>query len=570
MTELVLDVAPDVALPVDLVTESNGILGKKGSGKTSAGVVLYEEMYRAGVPVIALDPKGDWYGIRASASPDGGLPVPVFGGQHGDIALEPTAGALIADLIVRENLSCVLDVSEFSKAELQRFTTAFADRLYRAAERTPMHLILEECHEYIPQFVTGADAKMVGAWEKLVKLGRFKGIGVSLLSQRAASVNKNVLTQVDNLFIMRTTSAQDRAAIKGWIEYQANSADILSTLAGLATGECWLYQPARDEPFRFRFRMRHTYDAGQTPKVGEVRVAPTNVASVDLTAIAKAMAGTVGETKTDDAAELRQQIGQLKRQLAATTSPTPAPPEIVHVPILTGDAVESVRQQIDAARDIIQLLDETREHFAKAAQTLADLVMPARPVTAAAPAATPPSRLPAPAPGTRSVHQTGEGLHLRSGAHRMVEALGRMAPLRLTKSQWGTVAKLKTSGGTWSTYIGDIRRAGLLDENSVGYTLTDAGFDYLGGRPEPMNPVELQDHYRSILRSGATKMLDALIEAYPAGLTKDELGLASDISTSGGTFSTYVGDLTRNGLAERRAGEIFATEILMRGAEVQR
>ncbi len=141
-----------------------------------------------------------------------------------------------------------------------------------------------------------------------------------------------------------------------------------------------------------------------------------------------------------------------------------------------------------------------------------------------------------------------------------------MAPLRLTKSQWGTVARLKTSGGTWSTYLGDIRRAGLLDENSVGYTLTDAGFEYLGERPEPMTAVELQDHYRSILRAGAAKMLDALISSYPAGLTREELGAAADISTAGGTFSTYLGDLTRNGLAERSNGEVRATDILMRGA----
>lgn len=35
-----------------------------------------------------------------------------------------------------------------------------------------------------------------------------------------------------------------------------------------------------------------------------------------------------------------------------------------------------------------------------------------------------------------------------------------------------------------------------------------------------------------------------------------------------GTFSTYLGDLTRNGLAERRSGLIVATDILMHGAEL--
>jgi hypothetical protein len=148
----------------------------------------------------------------------------------------------------------------------------------------------------------------------------------------------------------------------------------------------------------------------------------------------------------------------------------------------------------------------------------------------------------------------------------MVEALGRMAPLRLTKGQWGMVAKLKTTGGTWSTYFSEIRRAGFLDETQAGFTLTDAGFAYLGGRPDPMTAAELQDHYRTILRSGAVKMLDALIAAYPNGLTKDEIGAAAEIATTGGTFSTYLSELVRNQLAEREGGTYRATEILMHGA----
>lgn len=87
-----LRVAEDVYLPLDIITSSNGILAKKGAGKTSAAVVLLEEMHQVGVPVIVVDPKGDWYGVRTSA--DGrspGLPIPILGGRHGDIPLDATA-----------------------------------------------------------------------------------------------------------------------------------------------------------------------------------------------------------------------------------------------------------------------------------------------------------------------------------------------------------------------------------------------------------------------------------------------------------------------------------------------
>ena len=63
-------------------------------------------------------------------------------------------------------------------------------------------------------------------------------------------------------------------------------------------------------------------------------------------------------------------------------------------------------------------------------------------------------------------------------------------------------------------------------------------------------------------------MLDALIDAYPRSLTKEELGAAAEITTTGGTFSTYLSDLTRNGLARKTATGIVATDILIHGAQL--
>ena len=164
---------------------------------------------------------------------------------------------------------------------------------------------------------------------------------------------------------------------------------------------------------------------------------------------------------------------------------------------------------------------------------------------------------------------SANGILAKTGAGKTSAAVVLLEEmlLRLTKSQWGTVSHLKTSGGTWSTYLSDIRRAGFIDESAAGYTLTEAGFDYLGARPAPLTPRELQDHYRGLLRRGAATMLDALIDAYPDALSRDALGAAADISTAGGTFSTYLSDLTRNGLARKVESGIIATEILIHGSE---
>lgn len=561
-----LHVAEDIDLPLELITSSNGILAKKGAGKTSAAVVLLEEMHQVGVPVIVVDPKGDWYGIRTSASGDRpGLPLPVLGGRHGDIPLDATTGELVADLLVDQQLSAILDVSEFTKAELRRFLKAFGDRFYRRADRTPTHLFLEECHEYLPQQVRGEDAALVETWQRIVKQGRFKGLGVTMASQRSAAVNKDVLTQIDNLFVMRTTAPQDRDAIKAWIDVHADSKSILADLPTLQTGECWLWQPERGEPVKFRFRLRHTFDAGTTPRVGEIAAAParTTLADVDLAAIAAAITPHQdAPSSSDNASRLRTENARLRRELAAATS---APPRetIVEIPVpvpIDAATIDTLRRAI---ADLSAAVDQLAEHehtpvvpHSAAPHTRA---APTKPKPPAAPVVNQPSTN-----GTKT-----DSPPLRSGAQRMVLALARMAPLRLTKSQWGTVARLKTSGGTWSTYLSDIRRAGYLDETGGGYTLTDAGFDYLGGRPEPLSPRELQDHYRAVLRRGAATMLDALINAYPDSLSREELGAAADIATTGGTFSTYLSDLTRNGLARKTEIGLAATDILMNGAELE-
>lgn len=88
----------DLTLPFEAVTQTFGILGQKGSGKTTAAAVMVEEMLRHHLPVAVIDPTGGWWSLRASrdeARP--GFPITVLGGEHGDLPLESTGGAVIID-----------------------------------------------------------------------------------------------------------------------------------------------------------------------------------------------------------------------------------------------------------------------------------------------------------------------------------------------------------------------------------------------------------------------------------------------------------------------------------------
>jgi DNA helicase HerA-like ATPase len=139
-----LKLAADLSLPLDgAATQTYAFIARKGAGKTYAAGKLTELFLDAGIQVVILDVVGNWYGLRLSADGKGcGFDIPVLGGLRGDIPLEATGGALIADILVDTGRSMVLDISQFSLADRKRFATAFGERLWlrKKGERHPSPL----------------------------------------------------------------------------------------------------------------------------------------------------------------------------------------------------------------------------------------------------------------------------------------------------------------------------------------------------------------------------------------------------------------------------------------------
>lgn len=207
-----LRIADDFSLPLEAVTQTFAILAKRGVGKTYTAAVLAEEMLKAQLPVVIVDPIGVWWGLRVAADGEQpGLPITVIGGEHGDVPLDESMGAQLAEIICANGLSAVIDLSMFRKAEQGRFMTAFAETLYHK-NRAPLHLILDEADLFAPQRPMKGQERLLGAFEDIVRRGRARGLGITLITQRAAVINKDVLTQVEVLITLRTISPQDRAA----------------------------------------------------------------------------------------------------------------------------------------------------------------------------------------------------------------------------------------------------------------------------------------------------------------------------------------------------------------------
>ncbi len=310
-------------LPLSALDERVAIVGTSGSGKTYAAKGLVERLMDRGGRVCIVDPLGVWWGLRAGAdgSAASGYPVVVFGGRHADVALDEDMGAALGHLVGTHPLACVVDVSELGSSAARRaFMTAFAEALYEA-NTEPLHLVLDEADLWAPQRAQPGGQALLGRIEEIVRRGRVRGFVPWLITQRPAVLHKDVLSQADILVSMKLTASQDRDAVGGWIEGQADRAEgkrILAALPRLGQGEGYLWAPSDGVLARVSFPRIHSFDSSRTPQRDARVAAPRALAAVDLSAITAALAGMGACTVdgTDDLARGgRKQHSDLERRL---------------------------------------------------------------------------------------------------------------------------------------------------------------------------------------------------------------------------------------------------------------
>ncbi|GJL90911.1 ATP-binding protein [Hyphococcus sp.] len=83
-------------------------------------------------------------------------------------------------------------------------------------QRHPIALMCDEAHLYIPERsgIDSAGAVSVCIFERIAKEGRKYGVGLVVISQRPAEVNRTVLSQCNNVIAMRLTNGDDQSVIR--------------------------------------------------------------------------------------------------------------------------------------------------------------------------------------------------------------------------------------------------------------------------------------------------------------------------------------------------------------------
>lgn len=556
-----------IKLPITAATKGFALIGKRGSGKTYNGAVMAEEFSKKKVPFVVFDPIDVWWGLRLSADGKGkGLPVVVFGKVHADIQLDRTMGKKIAQAVVKDNISCVISTFGMSKTEMREIVTDFSEELLNI-NNTPRHVFIEEAHEYVPQRVFGAGARCFAAVEALIVMGRNRGIGVTLLNQRMATLNKDLVTQVDTLMAFRSVGPQDRKALKEWVEAHGAEGDFeafMRSIPSLPTGEGWIWSPEWLGVFeRVKIRKRETFHpdrekVGVTFKMPEIKQGDIQ-AFID-SFVKRPESNKVTAPSAVKVVQSREDLGKIRQEaydagVKATESAWRR--ETDRIKVENKKFRDSLYRELLKAHGIIKLALErlgiTEESVVESFPKKVYL----------------PSNS---GGGAGATYTDREGrktdvyaitVSNKGGAYRMLQVLASRYPMKLTRSQLATIADVKKSGGSFRTYLSSLRTQGLIQEEGDLIQATQSGIEMVGEDIQKVQSAEeVIQMWKGKLQGGSRRMFDVILDAYPESISRFDLSQAASVELSGGSFRTYLSMLKSNGLIETQGNLVKASDTL--------
>ncbi len=514
------------ALPVSLCTQSIAVLAKKGAGKSYLAAVISEELHAAGIPPIIIDPTGAHWGLKAGAdSHTEGLPFVVFGGSHADLPLSEDAGEMIATAITENLFPAILDLSLFRKGQVNRFLTAFFETLY-LKNREVIHLVCDEADAYAPQKPFAEQARTLGAMEDIVRRGRIRGIGVTLITQRPQVLNKDVLTQCDILVAMRLIHPKDIGAIREWIAVHGDpdkAKKLIASLPSLPTGTAWFWAPEFGDLFeRVKIRTRRTFDSSATPKPGQSRKMPTKLAAVDLAKLGEAIQEATRQIQENDPAALRAEIARLRKAAgaAAAVPVVRIETKIERVPVLDQAEREKLTAILSTIGRMETELQATTREFGQLSERInaATAPQPANGRSLLESGRYVPT--PAGSMVPREAVQTGtRDPALGKGEHVILSACIQY-PAGVTRQQLTVLCGYKKSSR--DLFIQKLRARGYV-QGFDSITATSAGIGAAGTIERLPAGNELRAYWLKKLPMGERRVLAVICEDYPAPIERDAI-----------------------------------------------
>jgi predicted transcriptional regulator len=583
-----IEIATDLTFDETAATQTFGIVARKSGGKTYLAGKLVEQLYRLKCPLVVIDPVGNWWGLTVAANGrDPGLTLVVLGGEKGDVELSPEGGAAVAELVVERNLNVVLDVSSFSKMNMRRFVADFCERLFERSKRRRQArmVVFEEAQRFAPQQFKGQE-RMLGAVEDIVRLGRNYGLGCMLISQRPQSVNKEVLSQVECLFVGQINESHARKALLAWIvEKDEDLKTRLDELAALRRGEFFCWSPSWLRIFqKIQVLPKWTYDASSTPGIGEdsshveppvgrlsggeldaLRIAmqgPTVAKAAGKTVSKIAANSTVSKIIAQTRAEVADEEARRQEQGARRAAEA-------KVEGLLDDVARHEKKQAEIRKGLTEIIKEVEGLKRRLNDEIAPgLIALIRCLGLSDTREAPPTKDLPPVPAPASVDKAGP---VDRGGH---DALGKCSKAiltvlvqqkkPLTKPRLALMAGYSAKSSSFSNSLSELRTKGWVDGRG-DLEATAAGATALGSVPRLPVGKALFDYWLNHPRlDKCSRAILTALRAAPSAapiLGKADLARATGYSVTSSSFSNSLSRLRTLGLIEGRGALALARDL---------
>lgn len=533
------------------------VAGKTGEGKSNTLLVLAREMILAGWAVAVIDPMNNFRKLR-----DSGLPVIVAGlRKSADVPLTNTAA--LAEFSFRQRASVVLETSMVEHEQNMETVEPFLRTLWSMVLTqdedgpfVPYALFIDEAQMYIPQ---NGITSVTSLLNDMGKRGRQLHLSMVVSSQRLTSIQKDYVTQA-HVRIFHKMVNIDVANFSSDMGMRKKDAQALMTRfvkgQAVVVADSDIAEMGEDD---YVVCQIDEFGGAATP---HAKLEMASDRQIDLGALRELLGKPVETETKEDAAMLRtlREKDALIRDLRTKNlqlemeSKRQAAVEIkqVEVSVLKDEHVEQLRKVAEEAIERGQALTGLGQEL---------LVQMGKAQVRPAPVM---SRS-APAPKVKPVGQDeGGDERLSDGTLHILETIARRHPTILTLSQVATLSGRSIKSSSFQSAISQLKRLGYIAGDKRGLNMTESGLDYLGDAipSQPQTTDELIAMWRGALQPGAYKILEILVAAYPIVLTKQEVAARSEYSLTSSGFEGYLSLLRRNGLIERTAAGLIASDTL--------
>jgi hypothetical protein len=315
------------------------IQANSGGGKSWAIRRILEQS-NGKVQQIVIDLEGEFSSLREQYDY-------ILIGKDGDTPADSKSAGLLAKRLLELQVSAIIDMSELPLQERRHFVRLFLEGMIQSPKELwhPCLVVIDEAHMFCPE---KGQSEATDAVIALATLGRKRGFGCILATQRLSKLHKDASAECNNKLIGRTT--QDIDIKRSAEELGISSKEERLSLRNLKPGEFFAYgQAISQEVIKVKIGTVTTSHIEPGSAKSYTKPAPTTKIKAALKSLEDLSQEAEQEARTIE--DYKNQISSLERQLQERRPETKGHPSKETIDGAIQQALKAQQQQFTKEKE---------------------------------------------------------------------------------------------------------------------------------------------------------------------------------------------------------------------------